>query len=445
MEARAGDPGFRVPSGLRRVRLTLFLLTGLTVPFYAFPVLRFAGKLVDLATLLACAFVAASLPAVLRGRRPLREWIFLAAAISVPLLALIRPRIAQFDSRQFAVSYVHWLIVISFFFASLGIATTGADRKRFVVAHWCLATVMALFALYQAVGIPRHWPATGPILVPFQREPFRFTRIGGTYLGGGYTRPTSVFLEPAWVGGYLCWVLAIAIVLLLSRPARPGVRALKALALSVPLLAILATVSWGSYLDLVVVATGLVLTGVGGGRPLRAPAKLLGLSLVVAVAALFSPPGAAVREALQKRWQMLRSTSVSGKEVAIGQDSSRVRLENIQYAQRLIAQAPARGIGLGQFGRAAPQGSGAISPVSLDPWCGWLGIAAEAGLLGPAVLGGAILLAAYGWNRRPLATLAAAAPVLAALAAVQQLHTGSYIDLWWWYPLGLAAAFGQEP
>jgi hypothetical protein len=31
------------------------------------------------------------------------------------------------------------------------------------------------------------------------------------------------------------------------------------------------------------------------------------------------------------------------------------------------------------------------------------------------------------------------------VAAVMQLHTGSYIDLWWWYPMSLAAAATNGP
>jgi hypothetical protein len=40
---------------------------------------------------------------------------------------------------------------------------------------------------------------------------------------------------------------------------------------------------------------------------------------------------------------------------------------------------------------------------------------------------------------------ALAVPVLIVVAAVQQLHTASFIDLWWWYPLSLAVVLSAPP
>jgi hypothetical protein len=135
-----------------------------------------------------------------------------------------------------------------------------------------------------------------------------------------------------------------------------------------------------------------------------------------------------------------------------------VRLRNAAHAWSLFVESPGKGIGFGQFGRyawdagpakppAKPQvdaeggASFADSLSRRDPWFGWLTIATEAGIAGPLVLAIAVGIAAFR-ARGPFAGLVAS---LASLAVVQQIHTGSYIDLWWWYPLALAAVIGSLP
>jgi hypothetical protein len=81
-----------------------------------------------------------------------------------------------------------------------------------------------------------------------------------------------------------------------------------------------------------------------------------------------------------------------------------------------------------------------------DPWCGWLAIAAETGVSGPVVLAAFLLVVLL--RRRARRKEGAVepddllwrvtVPALVLLAAVEQAHTGSYIDLWWWYPLAVA-------
>jgi hypothetical protein len=74
-----------------------------------------------------------------------------------------------------------------------------------------------------------------------------------------------------------------------------------------------------------------------------------------------------------------------------------------------------------------------------DPWSGWLAAGAEMGVLGPLVLAGILVLVMVRFVRnRPAGFAAVAVPALVALAAIQQVHTASYIDLWWWYPLSVA-------
>jgi O-antigen ligase len=310
-----------------------------------------------------------------------------------------------------------------------------------VLANGLMGGLVAAFGLVQAIGHRAGWTEAGSRLFRAQSE-----AMGPS----GYLRPTSVFLEPAWLGGYLAFALAALFGLLASGTLkRWGSRTIAIAALIAVLLCLLATVSWGAYADLaVVLAAGLWLLR---DRFRAAPkaAAVIGavLVLVLAVGAL-SPPGRAAATAALQRWKMLLETPVgaeaSAREVS---DSSWMRFENARHTIALIREYPGRGVGLGQFGRyARTSGTSSIAVASTrDPWCGWLAIAAEVGLLGPPALA-AFLVAVF--LRRSGGTLPGPSPddafrrvtvpALVLLALVQQAHTGSYIDLWWWYPLSVA-------
>jgi hypothetical protein len=416
------------------------------MPFHAFPVARLSGRDIDLATVLVGMFILASLPELLAARSPSVAFVLCAAA--VPLLALVPPRPPFLSLPAFTGTYVHWLLVV-FFFVSAASLRISPRRARFLVGgQIAMGVVVSLFALYQVLGIPRGWPGTAPFLFPGQREPFRFTPITGTGLGGSYTRPTSFFLEPAWMGGYLAWVLALCLVWRRGPGGARAGAALRFLAVLLLLSAILATVSWGAFVDLGVVLIVTFASLRERGRRSRLVIAILVGGMVVAGFGLLSTPGKKIVGAVTQRWQMLRETptteSASAGEI---KDSSWVRVRNAEHAFDLWRARPLRGVGLGQFRRYA--GVNDTTPLTKlaqeDPWCGWLASAAEMGILGPAILLAAMFgvflryRSATGGEFRP------AVPVLLAVAAVQQLHTGSYVDLWWWYPLGLAAVLGRPP
>jgi hypothetical protein len=81
------------------LRAWLFLGIGLALPFAAFPLFRISGRWVDLSTLFALLFVAASLPSVPRGWRRL-PWRWFLAAATVPLLAVLSPGRRQCSWRR---------------------------------------------------------------------------------------------------------------------------------------------------------------------------------------------------------------------------------------------------------------------------------------------------------------------------------------------------------
>lgn len=426
-------------NALEPVRGTLFLLTGLAVPLYAFPVFQVFHRHVDPATVFAGLFVATSVGALVR-RLLSPAGILLGAAILAPLLAAIPPRPPHFSLDKFAISYAHWLLVVLFFFSAFALPRDPAFSARLVRWNGLAGFLVAAFALYQLVGNPRGWPGTDTMLFPFQREPLRFMEIAGT----GYVRPTSIFLEPAFLGGYLSFVVALVLAYALSRrsplslPAALGGFAAGATIL----VALLATVSWGAYLDFAAVIVAVL--PAAGRKVFRHPRLAVALAAALALAAaaaVFSEPGRAAVRAAEERWRMLRETPVESDRMSSDvQDSSWSRARNARHTQDLIRRYPARGVGLGHFEKHAAPGDSYMAVVSTrDPWCGWLAIGAEVGIAGPVVLAGIVVLVMVRFLRnRPSGFAAVAVPALVALAAVQQLHTGSYIDLWWWYPLSVA-------
>jgi len=313
-------------------------------------------------------------------------------------------------------------------------------------ANCAAGAAVAAFALYQTFGIPRNWPGTGPFLLSIQREAFRFTRVGGTFFSGGYTRPTSVFLEPAWLGGYLAWIVASALGSLLFAPAAWSRRSRLFLALAAALAtaAILATVSWGAYADFAVAITALLAFSAMRSDRRRSFAAFL--LVVLALGAFFvSPVAKPIRGAIAHRWEMLQSTSLTGEQPNQAKDSSWIRMRNLRHTGELFVSRPWTGIGLGQFRLyAGPEVKGIPGLSMRDPWCGWAALAAELGVFGPLLLVAALVFA----GRPAFASsdpLAAVGISLVLLAAFQQIHTGSYLDLWWWYPLSLGAILAREP
>lgn len=445
MGANAGGDRPQPDFPFARTRKALFLAAGVALPFYAFPPFSVSGKALDLATLAAAAFVVSSAASALAARRrPSARAVVLAFAFAVvPLLALIPPLAERFVARAFEISYLHWLLVAAFFLAATSLEFSEKSRSTFLAWIFAVPLAISFFGLYQMVGHPHGWAGTGARLFPFQRQPFAAETFGDF---GEFLRPTSVFLEPAWLGGYLAWVLVLAAAELASdRPGRVS-KALAPFVIVIGGLTVVATVSVGSYAD--VGAGGLLLLPAivrrGSFRRLRL--WLAGAAVCAVLVGVVTPFGAIFTRAISLRVGSILSASKSsaGARPALP-DSSWVRARNVAETARVFRERPLRGIGLGQFFGSFPLER--RDPVVVaQPWCGWVTIAAQMGFLGPILLASAL---AFAMSRRAFpANAAARSPVAAALiavAVVQQIHTASFIDLWWWYPVCVAAIFASSP
>jgi hypothetical protein len=428
---------------LSRLRLALFGATGLAVPLYAFPPFLLAGRRVDLATLFAAALVLTSLPAVRATRWSRWESLWYAAAALIPLLVLLPPHPARFGAGAFAVSYAHCMLMVAFFACASTLDPSDAQVRGLIRLWSALGVVLALFALYQVVGVPRGWPLAAEFILPFQRSRLRLAVVDG------FVRPTSLFAEPSMLGGFLVFVLGVGLARSWdnSVPRRRGASVAMAVALAVIFTAIVATISWGAFADLGALLLGLFLaarrSAALSGK--RLSATLAG-ALVVLLLASSSPPGRRAIRAVGNRARMMAKTevkqSVPKRNAAWkGGSSLWARYHGGLYVASLARRNPVGGIGLGQYRRYIP-GSDLRRELHgpIDAWCGWLAVVAEAGVLGPLLIAGPLFLvamAARGRGRQDWRLWAAQGIVV--LAAVEQLHTASFIDLWWWYPVAAAA------
>ena len=170
--------------------------------------------------------------------------------------------------------------------------------------------------------------------------------------------------------------------------------------------------------------------------------------VLVLAAAAHTRPGRTVARAISQRFELFFSTSVETEEGAAGlADSTWMRIRNARHTRDLFLAHPVRGVGLGQFRKHALESAPyMIQRSTWDPWCGWLASAAEMGFVGPLLLAFPIAVVLSRHLGTPRTERLPAVAAILALAAVMQLHTGSYIDLWWWYPLAAAAVLvGREP
>lgn len=349
-----------------------------------------------------------------------------AGAALVPLLVFLTDaaRAATFQSRQFTLTYLHWLLLVAFFTAAAHLQVQPRQWNVFVLVQVAGGLAVSLFCFYQLLGRPHGWPATGYVLSASQRLPFE----GGTF--GAYERPTSFLLEPSYMGSYLVWVATLPLAIALERSAAGRTRRLLCGAAFLSLAAaILASASLGAYLDLAVVVGLAAIVLVWRSSPRQRLPRLLLCVVGAALAAL------AIDAALgHGPWRVVRArVEATAAAIAAGRyeevDTNRGGL--LRRELTIAAAHPLAGVGLGQYKRMsatvplAVQGQGEVV-------FGWIGAVAEMGLPGLGVLVGALVLA----RRRHDALVVS---LLTAYLAVNQLHFASYVELSFWYPLAACA------
>ncbi len=344
------------------------------MPLFAFAPFGPADHRFDLAILLAAAFLLLSLPALARSFKADRaRALFAGTAIVVPLLALIPPRDPTFSLAHFALSLAHWWVISGFFLAAGTLVPAQTHRRLLIRLNLVAGIVVAAYAVYQAFGHSRGWPGAGDLLFPFQRSPFV------VFGQGDYVRPSSFFLEPRYMGGYLAWIALLALAASVS--GRYRVRsALASLALSLAVFGVAMSLSWGAYADLLAVLSVAALQIRTLSRGSRLRLTRLGAALAVVLLVAGATP---LRQALVGRLERLSRTPIDPAVSVPDPDSLRSRVINLRHTVLLFETAPVTGIGIGQFRvrTGAPPGS-----YEESPWCGWAASAALFGPLGPLLV-----------------------------------------------------------
>lgn len=417
-------------------------LVGLSLPFENYHFFRIARLPVDAAHLLGAALLTVTAMTMLRAnrRRPDR-WLLLTSALllATPFLAYAAGHLPGFSPLRFWGTWLHLAFLLTIFLV-VGTANVTAKEFRAVIAALAVERVgLALYGTWQAIAYPRGWPTGIGFLNQLMATPLRGA-VGSAW------RATAILQEPKWLAIELNFGLCYAAFLLLFSidGGRPLTRKAWLVAILGLIAGVLATASLGGYLEMVLLAAlaGLLLRRFVYDRRALLGRLLAGLAtatVIIGAALLSRSPFA----------EMVRGrvrNEVTRGEFALGPRSmpSWAYTENLRFGLRAFREAPAFGIGVGQFASVgAALGERWAVPAEMTksgPWIGYGGILAEFGILGTCVLA-ALLFAVL----RPALVshherdaYSALALLLVAAVVLKEASAGFYVHFWTWYPLGIA-------
>jgi hypothetical protein len=424
----------------------LTLLLGLSLPFAAFPVAVWRGFEINLPHVFAGALLLVALVGIATGRRrlPPRRFLFAAGGImaACALGWILRGR-AWGDSAEFAQTGAHLLFLLAVFLVMSSPAFRPAALQRLLVALVLEALLMAAYGYYQLWALRHGFHSGIGFLSRFSARPLR---ISG-YLSGVY-RATSFFEEPSWFGNYLLDTSVFAYALWLFRREGGGRSRLWLLASLFLLATVVTTGSLGAIVPAVLLAAvlGVDVLIRSSARPSR---KALAAAALIAGAVGFgwavarSDTFAAIRKRIEISADLLLGVELPQRPEArfdyLGLSGS-AYLVSAEYSLCLWRTYPVFGVGLGHYHSARKKTPECSNYRGTDPWTGlaWCAETGTVGFLAALFLLGSLVL--------PSQRRARASPgeILARLLVVvfllKQSHTGSYLNLASWYPLGLAAA-----
>ena len=444
VELKPDAPADRWVAGLEAA---LTLLLGLSLPLAAFPVAVWRGFEINLPHLFAGALLITAAVGIAARRRPWPPRRFLLAAGGIAAscaLGWVLRGSAWGDSAEFTQTGVHLLFMLAVFLVLSSPAFRPAALRRLLVALVLESLLMAAYGYYQLWAL-RHGLHSGiGFLSRFSARPLR---ISG-YLSGAY-RATSFFEEPSWFGNYLLDSSVFAYGLWLFRRKEGGVRNRLWLLASAFLLAtVVTTGSLGAIVPAILLAAVLSVDVLirSSARPSR---KALAAAALIAAAVGFgwavarSDAFAAIRKRIEISADLLLGVELPQRPEArfdyLGLSGS-AYLVSAEYSLCLWKTHPVFGVGLGHYRSARKKTPECSNYRGTDPWTGlaWCAETGTAGFLAALFLLGSLVL--------PPRRRARAGPgeILARLLVVvfllKQSHTGSYLNLASWYPLGLAAA-----
>jgi hypothetical protein len=425
--------------------VALTTVLGLSLPFADFPLVVWRKFGVDLSHLAGGALILVAVLGMARRRRPMPPLSLALCSIAlllVPLVPYATHRLPGFDSGSFWRTYLHLGFMLAVFLA-IPSCSVSWFRMRWILAVLVVeALIVALYGIWQTVAFVHRWPTGIEFL---NRHAWHALR--GDY--GTVWRATATFEEPKWLSIYLLPAVCYAYALVLEafRDRHFRVLASWSLALAIIAAAAIPTASLGGIPAMAVLMTVLVIHFMSGlqGRKRYVVSLVTAFSAIAAAVALTFSLGSLSR-LLQNR-ATAEVGNVSGR-VASGSEftSGYIYARNFRYALALFRESPWFGVGVGQFaavGKVRGQQLGFSPAVNADgPSIGFGGILAEWGLAGALILAWLLGLI-YQGNRKTWGWPGHSSGVLAAslifAVLLKEIYSGFYINLWTWFPLGLAA------
>lgn len=428
-----------------KAEVALITVLGLSLPFADFPFFVWRDFGVDLSHLAGGALILVAVLGIALRRRP-RPPLSLAlcsvALLLVPLVPYATHRLPGFDSGSFWRTYLHLGFRLAVFLAIASCSVSWLRVRWILVVLVVEALIVALYGIWQTVAFAHQWP-TG---IEFLNR-LAWHALRGQY--GAVWRATATFEEPKWLSIYLlpavCY--AYALVLQAFRDRHFRVLASWVLALSIIAAAAIPTASLGGIPAMAALMTVLVIHFMSGlQRRQRYVVSLVTVFTAIAAAVVLAFSLGSLSRLLQNR-VTAEVGNVSGR-VASGSayTSGYIYVQNFQYALALFRESPWFGVGVGQFaavGRVRGQQLGFSPAVNWEgPWIGFGGILAEWGLAGTIMLAwllGLICRVDRKAANCPHYSYGVLAATLVFAVLLKETYSGFYINLWTWFPLGLAA------
>jgi len=381
-----------MPNSVRKGRFPLVLLlylTVLTVPFEWLPIAHIANHGIQLSWLFILAFVGLFMIYLLRAQKRFYvnnisiAMVWWLIAISLSVLGFLTTDTIQHVSDFFTTWLQAAMFTLLIIFVPALRLTYRSIKNMLRIAIF-VAALVSIYALYQQIAIPNHWPLA---VIPY----FDISRYKASGYISGFLRTGGIFPEPVLLGNYLAPFIAfLGSFLILNRNSLFSTRFFDWLTLSLLTLAFLLTFSLGGYLSLLLVIP-LFWRSANKGSRLRI-IVLSGVAMLIIGLIDFSiyfVTGSSILLNVMRRFGALVNDVarffLSSTPFHLSYGSSAVqRLYATSLTLKVWLQHPVFGIGLNNLNNIAPQ----IPPGAIGPAL----VLAQTGLVG--AIGYCILL----WN-----------------------------------------------
>lgn len=380
----------RVRKG-RHLLIVLLYLAVIMAPFEWLPIAHIGNHAVQLSWLFILSFVGLFMIYTLVEQKrfyinnistAIFWWLI---AISLSIVGFLTTGTVQHISDFFTAWFqaaMDTLLVIFVYALRLRYKTI----KNMLRVTIFLATLVSIYALYQQIAIPKHWPLA---ILPYSY--FDLHKYSNCGYVRGFLRPGGIFPEPVLLGNYLAPFIAfLGSLFILNRSSLFSTRFLDWLTLSLLTLAFLLTFSLGGYLSLLLVIP-LIWRSANKGSRLR----IIMLSAITVLIVglidflIYLITGSSILLNAVGRFGALVNDVVrfffSSVPFHLSYGSSAVqRLYATSLTLKVWLQYPVFGVGLNNLNNVAPQ----IPPGAIGPAL----ILAQTGLIG--AIGYFVLL----WN-----------------------------------------------